>query len=181
MNATKTLGLALAAASLYSCQPQTPVDPHEEELITTVNLELESNTTTLNLNYKDLDGDGGMAPVFILDTLAANTTYSGMITLLNEAETPIEDLTSEIFDEAEEHQFFFSASGNSQFTYSDTDNNGNPLGLTFSLLTGDAGTESFLLVLRHQPDKYATGVSDGDITNAGGETDIEITFDVIIE
>jgi len=37
------------------------------------------------------------------------------------------------------------------------------------------------VTLRHQPDKGAIGVSDGDITNAGGETDIEVLFDVIIE
>jgi hypothetical protein len=31
------------------------------------------------------------------------------------------------------------------------------------------------------PDKYAAGVSEGDISNAGGETDIEVSFQVIIE
>ena len=36
-------------------------------------------------------------------------------------------------------------------------------------------------MLRHEPDKSAAGVSSGDITNAGGETDIEVSFNVIIE
>jgi hypothetical protein len=90
-------------------------------------------------------------------------------------------LTAEVFDEAEEHQFFFSASGNSSFAYVDQDNNGFPVGLAFELVTGEAGSEILSVTLRHQPDKGASGVSDGDITNAGGETDIEVLFDVIIE
>jgi hypothetical protein len=133
------------------------------------------------LNYQDLDGDGGNAPVLSLDTLLANTTYSGSIRLFNESETPAEELTAEVFDEAEEHQFFFSASGNSSFAYVDQDNNGFPVGLAFELVTGEAGSEILSVTLRHQPDKGASGVSDGDITNAGGETDIEVLFDVIIE
>ena len=35
---------------------------------------------------------------------------------------------------------------------------------------------SMTVILRHEPDKAGAGVSDGDITNAGGETDIEVTF-----
>ena len=67
------------------------------------------------------------------------------------------------------------------FAYSDQDNDGNPLGLLFELTTGDAGNESYTITLRHEPDKTAAGVSGGDITNAGGETDIEVVFDVVVE
>jgi hypothetical protein len=38
-----------------------------------------------------------------------------------------------------------------------------------------------VVTLRHEPDKGAAGVSGGDITNAGGDTDIEVTFPVVIE
>ena len=37
------------------------------------------------------------------------------------------------------------------------------------------------MTLRHEPAKDASGVAAGDITNAGGETDIEVTFDVTVE
>jgi len=37
------------------------------------------------------------------------------------------------------------------------------------------------ITLRHEPAKDATGVSDGDITNAGGETDISVNFPVEIQ
>lgn len=172
---------SLCTLALFSCEPQDPTDPHDEELITTLNIDLTNSGTTLELNYQDIDGDGGDAPVITVDTLAANTTYTGTITLFNESEDPSEELTSEIFDEAEEHQFFFSSTGATTFAYSDQDNDGNPIGLSFTLTTSDAGSESYTVILRHEPEKTATGVSGGDITNAGGETDIEVVFDVTVE
>lgn len=181
MKIVKLLPLALVSMALFSCQPNDPGDPHEEELITTLNVDLEAGGSTVALNFQDIDGDGGDAPVITTDKLAANTTYAGSITLFNESETPAEELTAEIFDEAEEHQFFFATTGASMFNYADQDNDGNPVGLSFELTTGDAGNESYTITLRHEPDKSATGVSGGDITNAGGETDIEVVFDVIVE
>jgi hypothetical protein len=181
MRTLKLIPIALLAVSLFSCEPKDPTDPHEEELITTLNVDLEAGGSTVTLNFQDLDGDGGDAPVITVDKLAANTTYAGSITLFNESETPAEELTAEIFDEAEEHQFFFATTGASTFAYADQDNDGNPVGLSFELTTGDAGMESYTITLRHEPAKTATGVSGGDITNAGGETDIEVVFDVTVE
>lgn len=181
----KTLKLLLSftvlSIAMLSCKPTDPIGPHEEELITTLNLELEADGSTKTLNFQDVDGDGGDAPVITTDTLAANTIYAGSITLFNESVDPREELTAEIFNEAEEHQFFFATTGSSSFSYTDQDNNGNPVGLSFELTTGDAGSESYTIILRHLPEKTALGVSNGEITNAGGETDIEIVFDVIIE
>ena len=181
MKAIKLIPLSILSIALFSCEPNDPVDPNEEELITTFNVDLEANGFTYTLNYTDLDGDGGNAPILTIDSLSANTTYSGSITLFNESETPTEEITPEVFDEANDHQFFFSSSGSSTFVYSDQDDNGNPLGLSFEVTTGNAANETFTFVLRHEPDKSAAGVSSGDITNAGGETDIEVSFNVIIE
>ncbi|MDA0898810.1 MAG: type 1 periplasmic binding fold superfamily protein [Bacteroidetes bacterium] len=172
--------LPILVFALYSCDPVEPTDPNEEELITTVSVELIGPNSTAVLSYVDLDGDGGAAPVFSVDSLDANTVYSGSITLLNESETPAEDITAEIFDEADDHQFFFTTNGGTNYSYTDQDNNGYPVGLTFELTTGDPGTEEFTFILRHLPAKDADGVIDGDITNAGGETDIEVVFDVIV-
>ena len=47
--------------------------------------------------------------------------------------------------------------------------------------TGDASSGDVTVILRHEPDKEADGVSDGDVTNAGGETDVEVTFDADVE
>lgn len=172
--------LPILAFTLYSCDPVEPTDPKEEELITTVSIELIGLNSTAVLSYVDLDGDGGAAPVYAIDSLNANTVYSGSITLLNESETPSEDITAEIFDEADDHQFFFTTNGGTNYSYTDQDNNGYPVGLTFELTTGDPGTEEFTFILRHLPAKDADGVMDGDITNAGGETDIQVVFDVIV-
>ena len=57
---------------------------------------------------EDLDGDGANPPIVSTDTLAANTSYDGMIELLNESTSPAEDVTSEVQAEGEDHQFFFS-------------------------------------------------------------------------
>lgn len=181
MKTLKIIPVALLAVSLFSCEPNDPTDPHEEELITTLNVDLEASGSTVTLNFQDVDGDGGDAPIITVDKLAPNTTYAGSITLFNESEDPAEELTAEIFDEAEDHQFFFASTGASMFAYADQDNDGNPVGLSFELTTGDAGMESYTITLRHEPAKTATGVSGGDITNAGGETDIEVVFDVTVE
>ena len=62
-------------------------------------------------------------------------------------------------------------------SYADTDANGAPIGLETTMTTGDAATGKLQVTLRHEPDKGATGVAQGDITNAGGETDIQVEFD----
>ena len=156
----------------------------EEELITTLNFTLTSTSgDVVTLSFQDLDGDGGDDPIISGGTLAANTTYTGITTFLNESETPAEDVTIEVREEDDEHQVFFipSSSLNATVSYSDEDDAGNPVGLTSSLTTGDASSGTLQIILRHEPDKSASGVAGGDITNAGGETDIEVSFDVTIQ
>ena len=173
--------LPILALALYSCEPVDPTDPNEEELITTFTVDLVGPTSSATLSYVDLDGDGGSAPVISVDSLESNTVYTGSLTLLNESVSPAEDITAEVFDEADDHQFFFYSSGESTFTYSDQDNDGNPLGLEFELTTGSIGSELYTFILRHEPIKTAAGVSDGDITNAGGETDITVVFEIVVK
>ena len=141
--------------TVSSCKKEEPVIPNPEEVITTVLLELVPNGggTTVNLTFRDLDGDGGVAPVITTETLAANTTYTGSITFLNELETPAEDITEEVEEEALEHQVFYSASGgvNVTVTYNDQDTDGNPIGLDTEIVTGDVSSGKFTIVLRHFP------------------------------
>ncbi|MCB0763865.1 MAG: type 1 periplasmic binding fold superfamily protein, partial [Flavobacteriales bacterium] len=65
--------------------------------------------------------------------------------------------------------------------YDDMDANMLPIGLESMWTIGAASNGTVIVTLRHEPDKTATGVSSGDITNAGGETDIEVTFPLVIE
>ena len=177
--------LSLFAFSfLTSCNDDDICTDCEEELITTLNYTLTSTAgDVVTLSFQDIDGDGGDDPIITSGTLTANTTYVGTAEFLNESVTPAEDVTEEIQEEDEDHQVFFtpSSSLNVTVTYSDQDAENKPVGLTTSLATGDASTGQLTIILRHQPDKSASGVESGDVTNAGGETDIEVTFDVTIQ
>jgi len=176
--------LLLSVFAIACNDDETPIE-NEEELITTVILSLSENGTagnTIQFKFTDLDGDGGNAPVIETDNLASNTSYSAEIMLLNESVMPVEDITTEIEEEDADHQFFFSVSDAMlEIAYDDADGNGNPVGLQSTFTTGDAGTGNMTLTLRHEPDKNAEGVSEGDISNAGGETDIEIVFPIVIQ
>lgn len=186
------LNVALIAVGgwvLVSCSDDDPVTPpNEEELITTLSMVFtpQGGGTAVTLRFFDEDGaDGPIAPTASSGTLAANTTYDVQITVMNESETPAEDITPEIRTEDAAHQFFFAktASLNLTFGYADMDGNGNPVGLATTFVTGAASTGQLTVILRHEPNKTASGVSNGDITNAGGETDVETTppFDITIQ
>jgi len=169
---------------ITSCEKDDPDIPNEEELITTVRYQLTpaGGGTMVELSYTDLDGDGGNAPVIVNGVLDANTTYTGNMILLNEQESPAEDIAEEVLEEGVDHQFFFtSTSTDLSVAYADQDNNGDAIGLASTVTTLAAGNAELTIVLRHEPNKAASGVAGGDITNAGGETDIEVTFDVTIQ
>lgn len=168
--------------ALISCSDddENPVPVNEEEIITTMNVTLSSGSqTTVSLSSKDLDGDGPDAPVITVSgPLDANSTYNGSIVLLNETETPAENITEEVEEEDEEHQFFFTTTGAiTGVTYSDQDGGGNPVGIDFELMTGDAGSATLQITLRHEPKKP----NDGTLEDAGGETDISQTFSLTVE
>ena len=171
--------LFLAVFVLSSCEKEDPVIPNEEEVITTLTYTLTpvGGGDVVTFYFQDLDGDGGNNPIITSKPLKANTTYNGSIVLLNETETPAEDITDEVKDEDEDHQFFYNAGSNAQITYKDEDEDGNPVGILTSLSTGESSTGTLTIVLRHEPLKP----NDGTLTDAGGETDIEVEFDLVIQ
>ncbi len=174
--------LLLVALIFTGCSDDDPPTPvNEEEVITTMTVTLtpSGGGTTVTLNFEDLDGDGPNAPVVsVSGNLTAGTTYSGVVKVENKTETPAENITEEVLEEADEHQFFFTPAGglNVSTTYSDQDGDGNPLGVEFALSANAASSGTLTVTLRHEPTKPNTGISD-----AGGETDIEATFNVTVE
>lgn len=179
----KFLKYALLASTLIfaSCSDDddTPEPVNEEEVITTLTVTLDSGSDTVVMQYQDLDGDGpDAATVTVSGSLSANTTYDGSIILLNETESPAENITEEIEEEDLDHQFFYTVGSGLDVAaeYGDADSQGNPLGLSFILNTGMASSGGLTFTLRHEPNKPNTGLE-----NAGGETDIEVTFDVTVE
>lgn len=176
--------LFVGVLGLNSCKKDDPKVENEEEVITTLNYKLtpENGGETVTLSFQDLDGDGGNAPVINGGTIKANTRYEGAITLLNEAESPAENITEEIEEEDKDHQFFFASNASGiSVSYNDKDGDDNPIGLATILSTGDATSGSITITLRHEPNKGGEGVSTGNIANAGGETDIEVTLPVTVE
>ena len=172
-----------ATALIFSCSSDddsTPEPVLEEEVITTMTITLQADgQANVILQTQDLDGDGPDLPVVTVSgNLSSNTNYSGSITLLNETEDPAENMTEEIEEEDLAHQFFYSVGSglDAQTDYNDADSEGNPLGLDFVLSTYSASSGSITFTLRHEPNKPNMGLED-----AGGETDIEATFNVSIQ
>ena len=181
---TYILSLGIICCLFTACQKDDPVIPNEEEVITTLLFELSPNSggTPLVLSFRDLDGDGGEQPVITTDDLQSNETYTGRIEILNEQTSPAIDITDEIREEALEHQIFYqSTTSDLSINYNDQDGNGQPLALITNVTTGDPGSGSLKITLRHEPEKTASGVANGDVTNAGGETDIEVTFSINVQ
>ncbi|MGB5943569.1 MAG: type 1 periplasmic binding fold superfamily protein [Leeuwenhoekiella sp.] len=182
------LVLPLFIASCSDDDDGTPEVINEEEVITTMTITLAQQTggTPITLTSRDADGEGPNPPVETImgGPLMANTTYSGTVVFLNETETPPENVTEEVEEEDEEHQIFYQVNSglDATISYDDMDDNGNPVGLEFTLTTGAASTGNLTVVLIHEPEKDATGVANGDRTNAGGEEDFTATFlDVTIQ
>lgn len=183
-NVFYALGLSLL---LMGCDEDKnrPEPVNEEELITTVKLNFipQDGGDTLVFSSTDLDGDGAQPPVVVNDTLAANTVYEVYASFLNELEQPAEDITVEIVEEGTDHQIFFLIEPelNLEFTYQDKDAYQYPIGVHSTFISKEASQGKLNLILRHLPNKSAEGVANGDITNAGGETDVEVSFEINIQ
>lgn len=178
-NNLKFLALFLSTSLIFTSCSNDDAPVNEEEVITTVIVTLTSGGETITLTSKDLDGDGPNAPeVTVSGNLIANTVYTGSTRFLNELEDPADEITDEVEEEGAEHQVFYQLlSSLGTVTYTDTDVDGRPIGLSFTLTTGStAGTGNLTVTLRHEPNKTASGVASGDITNAGGSTDAQVTF-----
>ena len=189
--------LLLFAVGLFlsGCSDDDDPDPgageEDEETITQVLLTFtpeDDEFDVVTATWLDADGDGTGAPTVTDIDLVEGEEYTLSISLANTLESPVEDITAEIREEDDEHQFFFAFTNNifgnpmgdgnvdnrdDAVNYLDQDDNGNPVGLSTSWTAGghtDAPGE-FRVILKHQPDiKSATTTADD------GGTDIDITF-----
>ena len=186
MKNLKNISLAVLGLLVISCNNDEVVVPpvtNEEELITTVKVTLTNGSNSIVLQSKDLDGDGPIAPVVtVVGNILANTTYVGSVQFLNESVNPADNITEEILAEDEDHQIFYQlSSGLGTITYTDNDSNNKPVGLSFTYQTNAAGTGNLVVTLIHLPSKSAPGVASGNIANAGGSTDAEVTLPITIQ
>ncbi len=174
-------------------------DHDPNEVMTTVKLNfVPESGEAVEFTWADPEADG--SPVIDPIALTAGVTYTVSITVLNELEDPAEDVTLELRDELDEHQFFFTgdavsspANDNSSAfisqAYADTDSNGYPVGLENTIEATAAGMGDLTIMLRHMPpvngNPVKTGtladlVKNGQTSELPGSVDIEITFPVTV-
>ena len=180
MKTNHILPFLLFIIVLASCKKDDPVIPNEEELITTLiyTLTPDGGGNSVVLKFVDLDGDGGNPPIITSDPLASTTSYTGTVELLNELVSPPGNITEEVIEEGEAHQLFYNVSDTGlQIGFNDSDINGDPIGVETTVLTQQASVGTLTIVLRHFPKKP----NDGTAEDAGGETDIQVTFDMIVQ
>lgn len=169
--------------------PPQPADPVEQpEVFTTIRVTFTDTEPiggvyeTFELLHQDIDGAGGNDPVITADVIPAGRYYNVSINLKNESVSPAVDLTSQIQSKATQHQFFFQPTGLAMTILNlDLDANGKPFGSNFNVHTLAASEGQLKITLRHDPDKDAEGVEAGDITNAGGTTDLEVEIPVVLQ
>ena len=159
--------------------------PGEEELITTLKITLtpSSGGAPLTVQFQDLDGEGGNAPVVDRIVVDSGTVYAGSVQVLNETESPPEDITEEVEEEAEAHQFFFDTLGgfspaivnylDKESDYVTNSGADHPVGIEFELsVPENAANGQFRVRLSHYDDAPKDGINPSD------ETDIDVTFNV---
>lgn len=193
LNYLLTLGLLGSILFATSCSDDdVPVAENEEEIITDVTLTFTpvGGGAAIVAAAQDPDGDGPEDLEIISQIeLDANTKYDLSLDLENSIEG--ESITDEIEAEDDEHMFFFAftnnifsdPSGNGNIdsregpvNYEDRDENGLPVGLNTSWTTGDVGTGTFRVVLKHQP-----GIKSATSTVGDGSSDVDLTWDIDIQ
>ncbi len=193
-------GILNAFMSCNKTDPKPEPPANNEELITTCILQLTDSASGLKNSYAylDLDGPGGTAPTFGGDkqsdsllVLKKTSVYYARLILLNQTKQPVDTVSNEVLEEAEDHRVFFNPEDHLvvhlqpftiqlknpllQIVYADTDVNQKPLGLQtrwYPMETSPASAP-LKIVLKHQP-----GVKNGNF--APGETDLEVVFKVRI-
>ena len=185
--------LALLAFGFAACESEDPEKENEGEVITDVTLkfqELNSSNALVGsvLTFKASDPQGievGKTPTVQSISLTKGKKYQMTIEVTNSIEN--EDITTEILEEAAAHQFFFLGPvfDSNIFSIQYADGDGIGLGLknivTVSSSTG-TNNSSMRVVLRHDLDKKVSGTNPNfsNFVQAGGETDLDITFPVIL-
>jgi YD repeat-containing protein len=172
--------LSLFGFIMASCDKDDAPPDDEQELITTVKLTFTNTASTAEVvtaTWRDTDGPGGAAPVITGLFLKPNTSYNGRVEFLDESNpNNTADITEEVEQEGEDHQVYYTATGNLTVSNLNNDSKGLPLGTRATFTTTAAGIGTLKVVLKHKPGSKAAGDQE-----TKGETDVEVIFPVQIQ
>lgn len=187
--------MSLMALSFTACESEDPEIENDGEVITDVILNFQELDATGNLvgavtTFTASDPQGievGASPAIDNVTLTKGKTYQLNIEVRNSIEN--EDITEEILEEGDEHQFFFLGTafvGSPVLTYQYDDISGELIGVK-GIVTVAASpgfnNANMRIILRHDLDKNFPGATNPSFENfvqAGGESDLDITFPLIL-
>ena len=188
-----------------SCSKDDPKKEDTPELITKATLIFTASDGTGSVTVSATDPDGeGVKPIAVDGgiNLSRNKTYVMTIELINGLAKPTDpayNISKEVEEEGDEHQFYFawtnnvfiSPQGNGNIDLpndpmnytggsNSIDKNNRPLGLTTTWTAANppggtlAGT--FRIMLKHQP-----GLKSASSDSNTGETDLDLSFDIIVQ
>ncbi|WP_378179914.1 type 1 periplasmic binding fold superfamily protein [Aquimarina sp. SS2-1] len=174
----KLTALFLFAIAFTACSSDddNPLVINEEETITTVRLTvLESGMSTPEIYTWTESSQDDI-------TLSANSSYNFKIEFLDESDpNDVEDITAEVIDERDEHFVYYETTVNGlSFTNAsdDTiDSNNTGINISTDWSSTDAATGIIRAFLIHEP-TTKTGDSRDDF---GGETDVEVSFNITVQ
>ncbi len=171
-NSKQIIALLFISNMMFTaCTKEKATEENTEELITTVIVKLTpvAGGSPLEFKYEDIDGVGGAAATFQEIVIAPNKVYNAQIILLDKTKSPVDTVSAEVEEEANDHQFYFTPNSGVNLTVSnlETDPLGRPLGLTSTWATGAASTGKIFITLKHKPG--IKGTSDAITV---GETDV---------
>jgi hypothetical protein len=182
MSHRRVAAVVLTSLLVAGCGDSTTEPGGETEVISRVTVTLTPPAGAAQTAFiDDADGNGPGAPSAQQGALALarNTTYTGTIRFENRLENPPEDITTEVAAEANEHRVFYSASGAGvTITATDTDAQGRPLGLRYTVATGATPAAGQITVVLCHYDNVAKPAT---ATSCSAETDINVSFSYTIQ
>ena len=198
LNSKKTILYAFlfAAFTFTACESDDPVPENDGEVITDVILNFQELDASANpvgavFSFRAYDPQGievGATPTIETVELTRGKTYQLNIEVRNSIEN--EDITEEILEEGDEHQFYFLGTafvGSPVLTYQYDDLSGELIGvqgIVTVLQNPGVNNASMQIILRHDLDKNYPGADNPSFQEyamAGGESDLDITFPIVIE
>jgi hypothetical protein len=187
--------IVFAAFGFTACESDDPEPETDGEVITDVILnfqELDASGNPLGAvsSFSASDPQGievGATTTIDNVNLTKAKTYQLTIEVRNSIAN--EDITQEILEEGDVHQFFFLGTafvGSPDLTYQYADLSGELIGVKGIVTVASSpgsNNANMRIVLRHDLDKNFPGASNPNFetfVQAGGETDLDITFPLIL-